>query len=99
MVNRSNSEAARQQQPADAASLSRPRRAPVRLLDLAVGMILDEDLVSPKGIRLVPMGQEVTRALIVRLTSIAAGVGVAEPFRFAYRHDSLPHRAQKYSGS
>jgi len=53
----------------------------VRLLDLAVGMILDEDLVSPKGIRLVPMGQEVTRALIVRLTSIAAGVGVAEPFR------------------
>ena len=53
----------------------------IRLQDLEVGMILDEDLVSPKGIRLVPMGQEVTRALIVRLTSIAGGVGVAEPFR------------------
>jgi CheY-like chemotaxis protein len=53
----------------------------VRLKDLAVGMILDEDLVSPKGIRLVPMGQEVTRTLIVRLTSIASGVGIAEPFR------------------
>jgi response regulator RpfG family c-di-GMP phosphodiesterase len=53
----------------------------VRLKDLTIGMILDEDLVSPKGIRLVPMGQEVTRALIVRLTSIANGVGVAEPFR------------------
>jgi response regulator RpfG family c-di-GMP phosphodiesterase len=53
----------------------------IRLKDLGVGMILDEDLVSPKGIRLVPMGQEVTRALIVRLTSIAHGVGVAEPFR------------------
>ena len=53
----------------------------VRLKDLALGMILDEDLVSPKGIRLVPMGQEVTRTLIVRLTSIADGVGVAEPFR------------------
>jgi response regulator RpfG family c-di-GMP phosphodiesterase len=53
----------------------------IRLKDLCVGMILDEDLVSPKGIRLVPMGQEVTRALIVRLTSIAMGVGVAEPFR------------------
>jgi hypothetical protein len=51
------------------------------LKDLAVGMILDEDLVSPKGIRLVPMGQEVTRTLIVRLTSIASGVGIAEPFR------------------
>jgi CheY-like chemotaxis protein len=53
----------------------------VRLRDLEVGMILDEDLVSPKGIRLVPTGQEVTRTLIVRLLSIAAGVGVAEPFR------------------
>jgi response regulator RpfG family c-di-GMP phosphodiesterase len=53
----------------------------VRVRDLTVGMILDEDLVSPKGIRLVPAGQEVTRTLIVRLTSIASGVGVAEPFR------------------
>ncbi len=53
----------------------------VRLKDLALGMLLDEDLVSPKGIRLVPSGQEVTRTLLVRLTSIADGVGVAEPFR------------------
>jgi CheY-like chemotaxis protein len=53
----------------------------VCLKDLALGMILDEDLVSPKGIRLVPSGHEVTRTLLVRLTSIADGVGVAEPFR------------------
>ena len=53
----------------------------VLLKDLSVGMLLDEDLVSPKGIRLVPSGQEVTRTLLVRLTSIAEGVGVAEPFR------------------
>jgi hypothetical protein len=53
----------------------------IRLKDLSPGMILDEDLVSPKGIRLAPSGQEVTRTLIVRLTCIAAGVGVAEPFR------------------
>jgi response regulator RpfG family c-di-GMP phosphodiesterase len=53
----------------------------IRLKDLALGMILDEDLVTPKGIRLVPSGQEVTGTLIVRLTSIAGGVGVAEPFR------------------
>jgi hypothetical protein len=44
-------------------------------------MVLDEDLVSFKGIRLVPAGHEVTRSLIVRLNSIANGVGVAEPFR------------------
>jgi response regulator RpfG family c-di-GMP phosphodiesterase len=53
----------------------------VRLRDLSTGMILDEDLVSSKGIRLVPAGHEVTRSLIVRLNSIASGVGVAEPFR------------------
>ena len=53
----------------------------IRLKDLCAGMILDEDLVSLKGIRLVPAGNEVTRSLIVRLGSIAAGVGVAEPFR------------------
>ena len=53
----------------------------VRLKDLAPGMILDEDLVSLRGIRLIPSGQEVTRTVIVRLTSIADGVGVAEPFR------------------
>jgi response regulator RpfG family c-di-GMP phosphodiesterase len=53
----------------------------IRLKDLSPGMILEEDLVSSKGIRLVPAGHEVTRSLIVRLNSIAAGVGVAEPFR------------------
>lgn len=53
----------------------------LKLKDLVPGMILDEELVSPKGIRLVPAGHEVTRTLIVRLTSIAAGVGVVEPFR------------------
>jgi CheY-like chemotaxis protein len=53
----------------------------IRLKDLAPGMVLDEDLVSPKGIRLVPSGQEVTGSLIVRLNSIAGGVGVAQPFR------------------
>jgi DNA-binding response OmpR family regulator len=53
----------------------------VTLKDLMPGMILDEDLVTPKGIRLVPRGQQVTRTLIIRLTSIAKGVGVSEPFR------------------
>jgi hypothetical protein len=53
----------------------------VLLRDLMIGMILDEDLVSPKGIRLVPSGAEVTRTLLVRLTTIASGVGIVEPFR------------------
>jgi response regulator RpfG family c-di-GMP phosphodiesterase len=52
-----------------------------RVQDLEVGMIVDEDLVSPQGIRLVPAGTEITRTLIIRLTTIAGGVGVVEPFR------------------
>lgn len=49
--------------------------------DLTPGMVLDQDLVSTKGLRIVPEGHEVTRTLIVRLTSIKSGVGVVEPFR------------------
>jgi hypothetical protein len=44
-------------------------------------MVLDEDVMSPKGIRLVSAGQEINETLIVRLTSIGKGVGVVEPFR------------------
>jgi len=53
----------------------------VQVHQLSPGMVLDEDIVSPKGIRLVSAGQEVNQTLIVRLTTIAAGVGVVEPFR------------------
>jgi response regulator RpfG family c-di-GMP phosphodiesterase len=53
----------------------------IELKDLAPGMVLDEDLVSSKGIRLVPAGNEVTRSLIIKLTSVSGGVGVKEPFR------------------
>jgi response regulator RpfG family c-di-GMP phosphodiesterase len=53
----------------------------LRLKELIPGMVLDEDVVSSKGARLVSAGQEVTRTVIVKLLSIAEGVGVAEPFR------------------
>jgi response regulator RpfG family c-di-GMP phosphodiesterase len=53
----------------------------IHIKSLVPGMVLDEDLVSPKGIRLVPAGNEVTQSLIIRLKSIANGVGVVEPFR------------------
>jgi response regulator RpfG family c-di-GMP phosphodiesterase len=58
----------------------------IRLAELRVGMTLDEDLVTPKGIRLVSAGAEVTSALMIRLTSIATGVGIAEPFRVRVTH-------------
>lgn len=53
----------------------------VRLKDMVPGMVLDEDLLSLKGIRLVPAGQEITSTLLTRLNSINGGVGVAQPIR------------------
>jgi CheY-like chemotaxis protein len=53
----------------------------VRVKDLAPGMILDQDLMTPKGTLLVPVGHEVSCSLMVRLAAIAEHGGVAEPFR------------------
>jgi hypothetical protein len=53
----------------------------VSLAQLAPGMILDQDVMSSKGIRLIPKGQEVTRTMLERLHSVAAGIGIVEPLR------------------
>jgi FixJ family two-component response regulator len=53
----------------------------VRLIDLAPGMLLDEALVTLKGVCLVPAGNEVTPTLLQRLCGIDAGLQVREPFR------------------
>jgi hypothetical protein len=49
--------------------------------NLSVGMILESDVQSEKGMRLVPKGVEITSSLLGRLRTIASGVGVAEPIR------------------
>lgn len=53
----------------------------IELRQLEPGMLLDQDVMSSKGIRLVPKGQEVTRSMLERLHSVAAGVGIVEPLR------------------
>jgi DNA-binding NarL/FixJ family response regulator len=53
----------------------------VTVNNLAVGMILEADVLSTKGIRLVPKGAEITGSLLGRLRTIASGVGVAEPIK------------------
>jgi FixJ family two-component response regulator len=50
-------------------------------VNLSAGMVLEEDVFSIKGIRLVPKGAEITGTLLERLRTIASGVGVAEPIR------------------
>ena len=53
----------------------------VTLNDLAVGMVLEDEVLVAKGIRLVPKGVEITDSLLGRLRTIASGVRVAEPIR------------------
>lgn len=55
------------------------RSLPVR--DLAPGMILEQDVVSTKGLRLVLKGQVISPTLLARLRSYADGLGVIEPIR------------------
>lgn len=53
----------------------------VKATQLVLGMVLDEDMMSANGMRLMPSGQEVTHSILVRLRSIREGVGIVEPFR------------------
>jgi FixJ family two-component response regulator len=53
----------------------------VRLIDLAPGMLLDQPLITRRGVCLVPAGHEVTAALLARLRGIDSTIEVQEPFR------------------
>jgi DNA-binding NarL/FixJ family response regulator len=64
-----------------AAQNSRRESRSVAVNSLAVGMILESEVLSTKGIRLVPKGAEITNSLLGRLRTIASGVGVAEPIQ------------------
>jgi len=49
--------------------------------ELSLGMELDQDLVSTRGVLVVAKGQEVTSALIRRLATMAEEGALVEPFR------------------
>jgi CheY-like chemotaxis protein len=53
----------------------------VRLFDLTPGMVLEEALVTLRGMCLVPAGQEVTITLLARLRGLDSDIRVKEPFR------------------
>jgi len=57
----------------------------VKLRDLDVGMMIDSDVMSARGIRLVPRGTEVTSTVLERLRAVAGGVGVSEPIRVSVK--------------
>ena len=51
------------------------------LRELGPGMILDEDVVSPRGVNLCSKGTELTSALIARLRNIARGMEMTSSVR------------------
>jgi hypothetical protein len=57
----------------------------VALRELEVGMMIDADVMSARGIRLVPRGTEVTSTVLERLKAVAGGVGVTEPIRVSVK--------------
>ena len=53
----------------------------MKVAGLQVGMVLDEDLKSANGMRLLPKGQEIAPSILLRVQGLAESIGVAEPFR------------------
>ena len=53
----------------------------VKAAELEVGMVVDEDVMSSNGMRLLLGGHEVSQTILVRLNSIARGIGIVEPIR------------------
>lgn len=53
----------------------------VRISELRLSMVLDEDVMAKTGVRIAPRGQEVTQTLQVRLRNFAERAGVIEPIR------------------
>jgi response regulator RpfG family c-di-GMP phosphodiesterase len=53
----------------------------VRIKDMSPEMILAEDIVSTKGLLLIPKGQEVTLSLCMRMTNFHKGGAITEPIK------------------
>ena len=53
----------------------------VRMSELKVGMIFDENIKAKNGLLLAPKGQEVTYTVLMRLRNLSSGIGIVEPFR------------------
>lgn len=68
-----------------------PRLA--RINELKPDMILAEDVVSLKGLLLIPKGQEVTRSLCLHLNNFRAGGAINEPIKVMVPVQSNPTEA------
>jgi hypothetical protein len=53
----------------------------VDMTTVEIGMIVDQDIFSKDGERLMTKGQEIALPLLERLTAISKSIGIVEPFR------------------
>lgn len=65
---------------------SRTNKLTVKVAGMQIGMVLDEDLMSAKGMRLLPKGQEITESMLLRVQGFAESIGVSEPVRVSVAH-------------
>ncbi len=65
---------------------SRINKLAVKVSGLQIGMVLDEDLMSANGLRLLPKGQEITESMLLRVQGFAESIGVVEPVRVSVAH-------------
>lgn len=61
----------------------------VRVRDLNIGMIINEDIWTRDGVLLATRGQEVTYLLLQRLYNFARGKGIVEPIRVYVPYGTL----------
>lgn len=59
----------------------------VRVRDLSIGMIAQEDIEAVNGLLLVPKGQKITYPVLERLRNFSKRIGVVEPFRVVIRQE------------
>lgn len=53
----------------------------IKISQLEVGMVADEDVMCLNGTLLLASGQEISQSILIRMTNIAKSVGIKEPFR------------------
>ena len=62
-------------------SVKHPKVAGLKVLDLSVGMVADENIIARNGMLLVPKGQEINSSVLQGLLNFSRQVGVKEPVR------------------
>lgn len=62
----------------------------IKASQFEVGMVLDEDVMTPNGTLILTRGQEITRTLLIRIAGISKGVGIVEPIRVKVAQHQSP---------